>query len=344
MTGGQCKCRRLLSYQINFSREFRDSLVDRLAKTCLRIVLVSLLASSLGVDTNALAQTQTDPVSTRFSADQPLPILAANPEEPVPRFKRQAIQRIGASGGWTGATRDNDLSSAFLEASIRTGIPLGNFDNILGITPAFRVDWIDAAAGIDVPSELYETGVELFHLRSLGERWKLMMILRPAVRSDFTTSDKAFRIFGLGLMIWDWIPDRLSLSFGAVYLDRADIPTLPAVGLICTPRPQTRIELQFPRSRIAHRLSKRGSASETWSYFSAGIGGNTWAVTRELGGTDELSLKDIRINFGLEKIVAGGGGWFVEAGYAFNRKIEYERDNSEISLSDGVLLSGGWAY
>ena len=67
-------------------------------------------------------------------------------------------------------------------------------------------------------------------------------------------------------------------------------------------------------------------------------------MTREIGGTDELSLKDIRILFGLEKIVSGGGGWFFEAGFAFNRKIEYERDDADISLSDGVLLSGGWAY
>jgi hypothetical protein len=27
------------------------------------------------------------------------------------------------------------------------------------------------------------------------------------------------------------VPDKLSLSFGAVYLDRADLPLLPAVGL-----------------------------------------------------------------------------------------------------------------
>ena len=150
---------------------------------------------------------------------------------------------------------------------------------------------------------------------------------------------------------WKWatislakIPDRLSISFGGVYLDRADISALPAVGLVWTPDRTNRYELQFPRSRYAHRFNKCGCESETWGYIAAGIGGNTWAVTRASGATDELSLRDIRALAGVEKIVSGGGGWFAEAGYAFARNIEYESDNTDISLSDGLLLIAGWSY
>ena len=115
------------------------------------------------------------------------------------------------------------------------------------------------------------------------------------------------------------MPDKLSLSFGAVYLDRADLPLLPAVGLTWTPKPSTRLDLQFPQSRFAWRLAKDGTASETWMYTSVGIGGNTWAVTRANGDSDQVSLDDIPLMLGAEHIVDGGGGWFANVGYAFNQ-------------------------
>jgi hypothetical protein len=60
--------------------------------------------------------------------------------------------------------------------------------------------------------------------------------------------------------------------------------------------------------------------------------------------TDELSLRDVRLIFGLDYLTDGEGGWFAEFGYAFNRRIEYESTDSEIDLSDGILLQAGWRY
>ena len=265
-------------------------------------------------------------------------------EQPISRFRKQAVQNISVSGGWLGATNGNDLSSSFFETSIGLGVPLGSFDSILGVTPSFRADFIDAAPSIDVPSELFETGVNFFYRRPINDRLSAMAIVRPSVRSDFTTSKEAFRIFGLGLLTWECRPDVLSLSFGAVYLDRADLPLLPAVGLTWTPKPTTKLDLRFPESKLAWRLAKDGSESETWSYVTAGLGGNTWAVTRADGQTDELSLRDIRLMFGIDHVTNGGGGWFAEFGYAFKRRIEYESTQTEIDLSDGVLLQAGWRY
>lgn len=297
----------------------------------------------------------------------PTDLFTQATEQPLRRFKKQAIQSVSVSGGWLGATGDNDLSSSFFETSIGLGVPLGliaskfggsdqqafsrhtaqpsnGAPNILGITPSFRVDFIDAAPGIDVPDELFETGVNFFYRKPINDRWSFMTIARPSVRSDFTTSDEAFRIFGLGLLNWDYKPDVLSLSFGAVYLDRVDLPLLPAVGLTWTPKPTTKLDLRFPQSKLAFRLAKDGGNNETWSYVSAGIGGNTWAVTRSSGLTDELSLRDLRLTLGIDHLTDGGGGWFAELGCAFNRRIEYESTDTEIDLSDGVLLRGGWRY
>lgn len=302
--------------------------------TCAALLLCATMASAGPLDHPASSERQ----EVRLAARQD-PV-----EVPIRRFRKQAVQKLPVLAGSLLATSNSDLSSSFFQTSLGLGVPLGNFENILGVTPSFRVDWLDAADTLDVPDELFEAGVNLFWRKPLRDRLSAMAMLRPSYRSDFTTSDRALRLFGLALINWEHTPDCLTLSFGAVWLGRADLPVLPAVGLTWTPQPRTRVELRFPESKLAWRLAKDGAQSETWARLSMGIGGNTWAVTRASGLSDELSLRDIRVRLGLEHIVDGGGGWIVEAGYAFARRVEYEQTATEISLSDGVLLQAGWTW
>lgn len=318
----------------------------------LSILIASLLpgmalAQSSGDAVANLLRNSTSTSAQRVTGHNPSSTAGDSstlPDEPIRRFKKQAIQQVSVTGGGLVAVSAGDLHSSFLETSTGIGVPLGSFDNILSVTPSFRVDWLDASPTLDVPDELFEAGISLFYRKPLSDRWSLMAIARPSIRSDFTTSRRALRLFGLALINWEQTPEHLTLSFGTVYLGRADLPLLPAAGLTWTPEPSRRLELRFPESRFACRLAKDGARSETWSYLSAGIGGNTWAVTRRSGASDELSIRDVRLRLGIEKIVDGGGGWFFEAGYAFARRIEYERAATEVPLSDGLLFSGGWRY
>jgi hypothetical protein len=265
-------------------------------------------------------------------------------EQPVPRFKKQALQRVSASGGWLGATQGGDLSQSFSEARVTLGIPLGSLENILAVTPSARVDWINAAPELELPTELFDFGVEFFHLRPLNSRWKLLAMVRPSLRSDLVIDDAPIRVFGLGLLMWDAVPDRVSIALGAVYLGRPDIPVLPAVGLTWTPDPSRRLELQFPRSRLLRRFAKDGASSELWGHVSIGIGGNTWVIASRSGSPEEIALRDLRLTTGIEKVVAGGGGWFLETGLALDRRLENLTSNSNFSLSNGIFFSAGWAY
>ena len=266
-------------------------------------------------------------------------------EVAVPRFKKQAIQKISFAGGWLGSTGPEDLSATHASAGITFGVPLGNMENILAVTPSFRVDWLNASTPIQVPNELFDVGLDLFHTRRISQRWKFLALVRPSLRSDFKTKENAVRVFGLGLFLWEYQPDVLTVSLGAVYLGRSDISVLPAVGLTWTPNKQSRFELQFPRSRIMQRLRKDGANSELWAYLNIGIGGNTWAVTLPGDQADEVALRDIRLTAGIEKIVAGGGGWFLETGLAMDRSIEYLSNRStRRSLSNAIILAGGWSY
>jgi hypothetical protein len=260
------------------------------------------------------------------------------------RYKKQALQSISVSGGGIFEFGQRELNSSYLDVGIGTGIPMGSFDNILGVTPRFRVDWIDAAPGIDIPSHLYEFELQFFYRRPIRDRLSLLTIVSPSIRSDLTTDDKAFRVFALGLLNWECIPDRLMVSGGAVVLGRADLPVLPAVGVVWTPNRSTKLDLRFPLTKFSYRLIKDGGRQEIWAYLSGGIGGNTWAVTRASDQTDELSLRDYRLTLGLERLVDGGGGCFAEFGVALGRRLEYERDDTEIKFDDAAIVRAGWRY
>ena len=73
-------------------------------------------------------------------------------------------------------------------------------------------------------------GVDFMWRKQFNDRWGSMIAVRPAVASDFQTSQDAIRITGRALATWQWVPERLSLLLGAVYLDRNDLAVLPGVG------------------------------------------------------------------------------------------------------------------
>jgi len=91
--------------------------------------------------------------------------------------------------------------------------------------------------------------------KQFSDRWGIMVAVRQAVSSDFETSEDGFRVTGRALATWQWLPERLSLLFGVVYLDRNDLPILPGVGLIWTPNPDWRLDLIFPRPKLDRRLA-----------------------------------------------------------------------------------------
>jgi hypothetical protein len=307
------------------------------------IVLLFLAAACFGQDpyiaTSHEDRSGTETISFRLAECDEAPA-----EVELKRFKKQAIQSVSIRGGGIFEFDRRELNSSFLDVGVGTGIPLGSFDNILGVTPRFRVDWIDAASSIDIPDQLYEFELQFFHRRPIRDRLSLLAIVSPSIRSDLTTSDRAFRVFALGLLNWECVPERLTLSAGAVVLGRADLPVLPALGIVWTPNHRTKLDLRFPLTRFSYRLAKNGGESETWAYLSGGIGGNTWAVTRDNDRTDELSLRDYRLVLGVERLVDGGGGCFAEFGVALGRRLEYERTETEISFDDAAIVRAGWRY
>ncbi|MFN8710211.1 MAG: hypothetical protein ACK50J_26355, partial [Planctomyces sp.] len=217
-------------------------------------------------------------------------------------------------------------------------------DNMLMVTPGFRADYIDAPPLTDIPNELFEPSLTFFWRRVINDRLSSSLIVTPSIRSDFTTGDDAFRIFGLALLTWETIPDELWMSAGGVYLDRADLSALPAVGLTWKPTPVWKIDVQFPQPKISYRLEKNGGESESWLYLGGGFGGNTWAVTRASGASDQLTLSELRMVVGYEKLIAGNRGGFAEMGWAFDRQMEYLNVPGEQAFDDALVARVGISF
>jgi len=269
---------------------------------------------------------------------------ASNCEIPLTRFRKSCYQGSYASYGTLGDDPDLGIMVRTLDGGATFAIPLGSMENVITFTPYIRADLLDAAAIFDVPESLFDTGVKMFWKRPVNERLGSMMMITPSVRSDFTTSDGAFRLFGLALLTWQWVPQTLSISGGVVYTGREDFPVLPAMGLLWTPSPEWKFDAQFPSPRISHRLAKNGDKSETWAYLCGVFGGNTWAVTRTGGATDELTISDLRLVAGLEFAQCENRGFYVEAGYVFNRSMEYTNNPMERDLDAAMMMRAGVSF
>lgn len=263
-------------------------------------------------------------------------------ETPIERYRKSFCQGAELRGGYLFDLGDAEggMNQAFEEVRADFGIPLGSMDNLIGLRPYFRADQLQSLNSLDVPTALYNTGLNILHQRKWNPVFSSTVVVTPSIRSDFTTSSNAFRVFGLALMNWKCRSD-LTLSLGAVYFDRADFNLLPAFGVVWTPTPEWKIDATMPRPRIFHRLWKQGGEAEGWAYLGASIGGNTWAVTRDSGLTDELTIRDFRLMGGYEVIEKGNRGHFVEAGLAFGRTVEYERQDIELDLDAGLYLDAG---
>lgn len=299
----------------------------------------------LGVWEEENRETLSDPSVAMDNAS-----LAWDAPRPIERFRRGFFQGVELAGGAlldTGS-RLGGLDQSYWEASASFGVPLGSFTNILAVSPFFRADHLAGPTELALPETLYSTGVNLFHRKEWTPRISTTVLLAPSVRSDFTTSQNAFRLFGLGLINYQSSPS-LKWSLGAVYFDRADLGVLPAVGLTWTPREDLEFEFLMPRPRFRKRLWRTDDQAEAWLYAGASIGGNTWAISQDVGASDtiqleELTLSGLRSFVGYEVIRAGNRGLRVEGGIVFRRDIELEQQALRYKLDNALFVEAAWKF
>lgn len=211
------------------------------------------------------------------------------------------------------------------------------------ITPQAGVMFVDGPTQTDLPARLYSGQVEFRWTPNL-EPLFLDLALTPGVFTDGDALGRdAFRLQAraVGYLAFS---KETQVALGATYLDRDDVPVLPIVGLIHSPREDVRIEAMFPRPRVLQRIAK-DSAGETWAYLQGELGGGAWAIERPTrrgrGRSDIASYRDYRLIAGIERRVTDGGSALLEAGYVFGRELTYESGRGDYDPEGTFLIRCG---
>jgi len=207
-----------------------------------------------------------------------------------------------------------------------------------GITLGYGFHLLEGPVVTDMPPRLFDFHMG-YHLQdSFGPAFRYDMAVQVGAYSDFEGSARdGVRTTGHGIGYYrcqDWI----EFVFGVDYLGREDIRILPVGGAILRPHDGLRLELVFPKPKIAARVDSSGN----WLTLSGELGGGTWAVERMSGVDDLATYHDLRLSIGVEKIEesgdeAGGKSGF-DVGFVFDRSLEYGSGVGDLDLPDTFMI------
>jgi Domain of unknown function (DUF6268) len=257
-------------------------------------------------------------------------------------IRRRAISDSSVTGTWLAPT--NGFGITDVETRTQLVIPLFLKGTPLRLGLNFATTYMEAPIGIDVPSQLYGLQAELRWLCPIRENTAIDLAAGAGVFSDFSDSDlRGLRVTGRAMLL-KTASDRLKWSVGAMYLGRENLTAIPIAGLIYTPYEDLRIELIMPRPRIVRRIAVEGSR-EYWTYLGMELfGGNTWAIGQSGGRRDVVDYKDSRLIVGFDTKSPGALAGRVELGYVFGRELTFEKDPTELTPGNTLLLRAGMTY
>ncbi|MCA9122769.1 MAG: hypothetical protein KDB11_21420 [Planctomycetales bacterium] len=261
----------------------------------------------------------------------------------VTEFKDGFFQKACFTGAFIDRGSANSFGVNELDASLTVAVPLPKREWPLLITPTFNVRYLDGPIAPSLPPRLYEAYVDFLWVPRLNDRWTAIIGVAPSMYTDFevSTSD-AFRFTGKALARYDWVPGKLQMVFGVLYLNRHNVKVLPAGGFIWDPSVDQHYELIFPRPRFSHRIDV-GPGYEDWVYLGAEFGGNSFAYDQG-GVADIVTLLDYRVLLGLERKFNGGAGYRIEVGYVFSRTAKFNSALPDINADNTALVRAGLTY
>jgi len=238
----------------------------------------------------------------------------------------------------TSLTDGDGLTFGTARVSVAAMLPVSPPDSMLLVKPTFSAHSLESP--LDTPSSLYSAGINMMWLEKLNDRTTLTIAANPSLSGDDAEFGRHLRVFAMGAVGWDWIPDELRVTAGAAWLGRKDIGIVPAAGLEWTPNDDWNVSLILPRPRVSRRLFDSGT-SEAWLYAAGSINGGTFDVRRGDGSSDELSLREFQTAVGVELTNSQIGRGFLEVGAGFGRELQFESSQGAVSFDPGLALRLG---
>ncbi len=248
---------------------------------------------------------------------------------------------IGWRAEWI-ADPESGLVTFDVDATVPLLGPLGTPPPLIKV--GFGYTELFAAEAFELPDDLFEYSIGMTWIRPVNDRWTVLAILGATMATDNENrSSDAWQFRGGVLGIYDG-SEHWKWTVGAIATGRDDLPVIPAVGVIWQPRPEWRIDLNFPRPTFNVLIADTGSRQQ-WVFAGGGINGKTWAYERSATVDDRITYRDLRIVAGWEsRPTAAAGMPFAfgktiraEIGYAFAREFEFLSDTRVQELGDSWM-------
>jgi hypothetical protein len=238
------------------------------------------------------------------------------------------------------------------DTEVETTLQLPNFFGLgipLQVTPGFGIHLWDGPqppSRSDMPGAAYTAFVEGAFRTDTARSFGADISVSVGVYSDFnavTTESIRIQTYSFG---WVRLTPALTLKAGVNYIDRVDLALLPIVGLYWEPNPQLRLDITFPRPKLARSLGTIGT-TDYWIYLAGEYGGGSWTIehAHDGGPSDQVDINDIRLALGLDFVSQRGLRGNFEVGWVTERRLEYRhlpRENE--SLRDTYMLRLGLVY
>ncbi|MGL4514870.1 MAG: DUF6268 family outer membrane beta-barrel protein [Lacipirellulaceae bacterium] len=278
-------------------------------------------------------------------------------QPPLPAEDRSVWQGMELEGTWVPQLEEDGLGESDLSATIKLGLPMPLIGGPLLVSPRYGLHLLDGPpgdqlpAGYDVPPRLHDLEVGFMTFRELGERWLLNVGVTVGVYGDDASLDtgEALGVSGMVVGIYKQSP-QVQYAIGAAFLNRDDLPVVPAVGVIYDTG-AVKYELMMPRPRIVWRLDPAeangaaGQGVQRAIYLGGELGGGAWAVQRLDGSTDRMNVSRFGLVLGWEAKGPGRGSRNFEIGYLFDREIEFtDLEETEVDLDNSLIARVGVSF
>jgi len=275
--------------------------------------------------------------SQSLSAEEPLegrPILGlSEPDEvvveeeividPVLGYKTAASETT-----WLPAS-DDQFGWVSLEnlATLRIGTPSG-------LVGGMGFHFLDGPVQTEMPPRLFDFTIGYQRREWIRPNFGWDFVFRVGAFSDFEGSAKDGIRFPSHLVTFWRISPAMTWLLGVDYLDWDDLTLLPVFGAVWMPTDDFRVDVVFPRPRVAMRIMD----SCTWLYLGGEIDGGTWAIERNDSWNDNATYRDLRLVFGIETWLENGMSSALELGYVFDRELSYRSGLGNYSPQDCLMV------
>ncbi|MCA8997328.1 MAG: hypothetical protein KDA80_10080 [Planctomycetaceae bacterium] len=197
---------------------------------------------------------------------------------------------------------------------------------------------------LDLPGGAYRFGLGLALQTPTIGGWTYEIGFTPSLASDFRSQIDmdAVLLDGHAVAYWQMTPQWM-WAFGVQYWDRVDDIVIPRAGVVYRPNSLWELRLLFPEARISTFVGTPFGVP-MWLYAGLEYHVEAYQLKPKLfADSERTQFEDWRLTGGL-RWEAGPVTSFIEAGWIFDRNVEYRGAGSDFNIDDGFIGRIGFRY